>query len=95
MITKSQHALRIARPGEQPGRCRNIMFQEIRVVYVVICDFVIIGQCLDAERQPLMFTMLFTALSVEENRQMETKHSLVDTQKYRMPQTDEKRWVHL
>ena len=42
-----------------------------------------------------MFTMLFTALFVEENRQMETKHSLVDAQNYRMPKTKEKRWVHL
>ena len=33
----------------------------------------------------LMFTMLFTALFVEENRQTETKHSLVDAQNYRMP----------
>ena len=48
-------------------------------------DFVIIDQCLDAKRQQLMFTMLFIALFVEENRQMETKHSLVDAQNYRMP----------
>ena len=30
---------------------------------------------------------LFTALFIEENRRMETKHSLVDTQNYRMLQT--------
>ena len=42
-----------------------------------------------------MFTVLFTALFEEEYRQMETKHRLVDTQNYRMPQTNEKRWVHL
>ena len=50
---------------------------------------------LDAERQQRMLTMLFTALFAEENRQMETKHSLVDKQNYRMPRTNEKRWVHL
>ena len=38
-----------------------------------------------------MFTMLFPAFFVEENHQMETKHSLVDTQKYRIPQTNEKK----
>ena len=59
------------------------------------CDFVIIDQSLDTERQKLMPTTVFTALSVEETGQMETKHSLVDTQNYRMPQTNEKRWVHL
>ena len=42
-----------------------------------------------------MLTMLFTALFVDENRQMETRHSLVDTQSYRMSQTNEKRWIHL
>ena len=42
-----------------------------------------------------MLTMLFTALFVEENRQMETKHSLVDTQHYRMLQTNGKRWVNM
>ena len=67
----------------------------IRAVYVVIRDFMIIDQCLDAERQKLMPTTLFTALFVEENCQMETKHGLVDTQDYRMPQTNEKMWVHL
>ena len=67
----------------------------IRAVYVVIRDFVIIDQCLDAKRQKLMPTTLFSALFVEENRQMETKQSLVDPQDYRVPQTNEKRWVHL
>ena len=52
----------------------------IGAVHVVICDFeirdfAIIGQCLDVERQQLMFTMLFTALFMEENCQMETKQS--------------------
>ena len=67
----------------------------IRIIYVVIRDFVIIDQCLDAERQKLMHTTLFIALFVEENRQMETKHSLKDTQDYTMPQTNEKRWANL
>ena len=49
----------------------------------------IIDQCLNAERQQLMLTLLFSALFVEENRQMETKHSLVDTQNYEMPKTKE------
>ena len=60
-----------------------------------IRNFVIIDQCLGAERQQFMFTMLFTALFVEENRQIETKHSLVDTQNYRIPQKNKKRWVRL
>ena len=57
--------------------------------------FVIIDQCLDAERQKWMPKTLFTALFVEENRQMETKHSLVDAQNYWMPQTNENWWVQL
>ena len=85
MITKSQHALRVARPGEEAGRYQNITCHVICAVHVMIRDFVIIDQCLDAKRQQLMFTMLFIALFVEENRQMETKHSLVDAQNYRMP----------
>ena len=86
MITKSQHALRVARPGEEAGRCQNITCHVILQFNVVIRDFAIIDQCLGAKRQQLIFTMLFTALFMEENRQMETKHSLVDTQNYRMPQ---------
>ena len=38
-----------------------------------------------------MFTMPFTALFVEENRQIETKHSLVDARNNRMPQTNDKK----
>ena len=85
MIMKSQHAQRVARPGEGAGRCLNITCHVIRAVHVVIHDFLIIDHFLDAKRQQLMFSMLFTALFVEENRQMETKHSLVDAQNYRMP----------
>ena len=74
MIIKSQHAPRVARPGEEAGRCQNITCHVIRAAYVVIHDFIIIDQWLGAERQQLMLAMLFTALFVEENRQMETKH---------------------
>ena len=42
-----------------------------------------------------MLTVLVTVLFVEENRQMEAKHSLADTHSCRMPQTSKKRWVHL
>ena len=88
--------MRIARPGEEAGRCHNISCHVIRTVHVVIHDFVIKDdQYVGAKRQQLMFTMLFTALFVEENRKKETKHSLVDAQNYRMPQTNEKRRVHL
>ena len=79
MIMKSQHALRVARPGEEAGRWQNITCYVLHAVHVVIRDFVIIDQCLGAERQQLMFTMLLTALFEEENCEMETKHSLVDT----------------
>ena len=85
MITKSQHALRVARPSEEAGRCQNITCHLICAVHVVIRDFVITDHFLDAKRQQLMFTMLFTALFVGENRQLETKHSLVDAQSYRIP----------
>ena len=40
----------------------------------------IIDHCLAAKDINLMFTMLFTTLFVEENRPLETKHSLVDAQ---------------
>ena len=49
--------LRVARPREEAGRCRNITCHVIRVVNVVIRDFVIIDQFLDAER----LTMLLNA----------------------------------
>ena len=66
MMTKSQHALGVARSGEEAGRCQHITGPVIRAVHVVIRDFVIIDQCLGAKRQQLMFTILFTALFVEK-----------------------------
>ena len=52
-------------------------------------------ECLGEKTQQLMFILRLTALFVEENRQMETKRILVDTQNYRMPQTNKKRWIPL
>ena len=64
--------LRVARPGEEAGRYQDITCHVICAVHVVIRDFVITDHFLDAKRQQLMCTMLFTALFLEEDRQMET-----------------------
>ena len=50
---------------------------------------------LDEETQQVTFILRLTALFVAEHRQMETKHSLVDTQNYGMLKTNEKRWFSL
>ena len=51
--------------------------------HVVIRDDT--DESLAEETQQVTFFLHLTALFVAENRQMETKHSLVDTQNYRMP----------
>ena len=58
MITKSQHALRVARPGEEAGRCQSITCDVIREVHVVIRDFVITDQCLGAKRQDAIYCII-------------------------------------
>ena len=51
--------------------------------HVVIRDDT--DESLAEEKQQLAFFLRLTALFVAENRQIETKHSLVDTQNYGMP----------
>ena len=70
---------------EEAGICQHITYH---VITSYACHFVIrddMDEFWGEETQQFMFILRLAALFVEENRQMETKHSLVDIQNYRIP----------